>query len=60
VNETREYEHKGKKVRIVYISHCGYFVMSINNRLLPQQYKTKIEAMKAAFRILADEDDAGN
>ena len=58
--ETTEYEYRGKKVRIVYVHGREYFVLSINNRLLPQHYMTKAAAIKEAFRILSDEDTSSS
>ena len=43
-------------MRIVYVHGREYFVLSINNRLLPQHFMTKAAAIKEAFRILSDED----
>ena len=47
-----EYEYMGKKVRITYVSHRGYFILSIDNRLFPEHFATKAEAVKKAFRVL--------
>jgi len=50
-----EYEFMGKTVRITYLSHRLYFIMSIDDRLHPKHFMTKAAALQEAYQILAKE-----
>ncbi len=39
-------------MRIIDVSDRGYFLLSINDRLIPEHFATKAEAIKKAFRVL--------
>jgi hypothetical protein len=44
-------------VRITYIPERGGFFVSINNRLLPGKFRTKVEALQATYSWLIQEGE---
>ena len=58
VNETSSYDCQGKKVCITYVHKRDYYILSINNQLLPDFFKTKAAALQEAYRMLTNEEAA--
>ena len=57
MNEISEDEYKRNKVRITYIPERGGFFVYINNRLFPGKFRTRVEALQAAYNWLIQEGE---